>query len=74
MTITVYSKPDCPQCESTCRDMEILGIEYVAVDLMQDRDALQRLIGLGFRSAPIVETERGTWSGYDRERIKALLA
>ncbi|HRP87903.1 MAG: glutaredoxin family protein [Xanthomonadaceae bacterium] len=74
MTVTVYSKPDCPQCDSTRRDLEILGIEYALVDLMQDRAALQRLVGMGYRSAPVVETDRGSWSGYDRERIKALLA
>ena len=32
MTVTVYSKPDCPQCDSTRRDLEILGIEYALVD------------------------------------------
>ena len=58
MTVTVYSKPDCPQCESTRRDLEILGIEYALVDLMQDRAALQRLVGLGYRSAPVVESNR----------------
>ena len=47
MTVTVYSKPDCPQCDSTRRDLEILGIEYALVDLMQDRDALARLVAQG---------------------------
>ncbi|HPA00961.1 MAG TPA: glutaredoxin family protein [Chiayiivirga sp.] len=74
MTVTVYSKPDCPQCDSTRRDLEILGIEYALVDLMQDRDALARLVAQGYRSAPVVETDRGSWSGYDRERIRTLLA
>ena len=74
MTVTVYSKPDCPQCDSTRRDLEILGIEYALVDLMQDRDALARLVAQGYRSAPVVETDRGSWSGYDRERLRALLA
>lgn len=74
MAVTVYSKPDCPQCDSTRRDLEILGIEYALVDLMQDRDALARLVAQGYRSAPVVETDRGSWSGYDRERIRTLLA
>ncbi len=74
MSVIVYSKPDCPQCDSTKRDLEILGIDYTAVDLMQDRGALQRLLGLGFRSVPVVETANGSWSGYDRDRIKALLS
>lgn len=74
MKVTVYSKPNCPQCEFTKRDMEILGIEYTTVDLSHNQDELRRLVGLGFRSAPIVETEHGSWAGYNQERIKGLMA
>ncbi|MHA3903657.1 glutaredoxin family protein [Castellaniella sp. WN] len=74
MAITVYSKPNCPQCELTKRDMDILGIEYETVDLTQRQDQLERLIDLGHRSAPVVETDRGTWSGYDQEKIKGLVS
>jgi glutaredoxin-like protein NrdH len=74
MSITVYSKPNCPQCDLTKRDMDILGIEYEIVDLTQRQDQLERLIGLGHRSAPVVETARETWSGYDQEKIKDLVS
>ncbi|KAB0622451.1 glutaredoxin family protein [Castellaniella defragrans] len=74
MAITVYSKPNCPQCELTKRDMDILGIEYETVDLTQRQDELERLIGLGHRGAPVVETEHGSWSGYDQEKIKGLVS
>ncbi len=74
MSITVYSKPNCPQCDLTKRDMDILGIEYETVDLTQRQDQLERLIELGHRSAPVVETERETWSGYNQEKIKGLVS
>ncbi|MCZ4329121.1 glutaredoxin family protein [Castellaniella denitrificans] len=74
MPITVYSKPNCPQCDLTKRDMDILGIAYETVDLTQRQDQLERLIGLGHRSAPVVETGRETWSGYDQEKIKGLVS
>jgi len=74
MAITVYSKPNCPQCELTKRDMDILGIEYETVDLTQHQDQLERLIGLGHRNAPVVETDHGTWSGYDQDKIKGLVS
>lgn len=74
MKVTVYSKPNCPQCDHTKRDMEILGIEYNTVDLSSNHDELRRLVGMGFRSAPIVETEHGSWAGYNQERIKGLMA
>lgn len=74
MPVTVYSKPNCPQCDLTKRDMDILGIEYQTVDITLQQDQLERLTSLGFRSAPVVETERGTWSGYDRDKIMGLVS
>uniref|UniRef100_UPI003341D096 glutaredoxin family protein n=1 Tax=Castellaniella defragrans TaxID=75697 RepID=UPI003341D096 len=74
MSVTVYSKPNCPQCDLTKRDMDILGIEYETVDLTQRQDQLERLIGLGHRSAPVVETSSETWSGYNQEKIKGLVS
>lgn len=74
MAITVYSKPDCPQCELTKRDMDILGIEYKTIDITLEQDQLERLTSLGFRSAPVVETDQGAWSGYDRDKIKGLVS
>lgn len=74
MPITVYSKPNCPQCELTKRDMDILGIEYKTIDITQQQDQLERLAGLGFRSAPVVETDQGVWSGYKQDKIKELVS
>lgn len=74
MEVIVYSKPNCPQCDLTKRDMDILGIAYETVDLTQRHDQLERLIGLGHRSAPVVETGREIWSGYDQEKIKSLVS
>ncbi|MBP7229984.1 MAG: glutaredoxin family protein [Moraxellaceae bacterium] len=74
MLVTVYSKPNCPQCEYTKRDMDILGIRYQTIDLTNDKAQLQRLVQAGYRSAPIVETELGAWSGYNQEKIRSLVA
>lgn len=73
MAVIVYSKPNCPQCEHTKRDMDTLGIAYQAIDLSNDKSQLQRLVQAGYRTAPIVETQLGAWSGYDREKIRSLL-
>lgn len=74
MSIIVYSKPNCPQCELTKRDMDILGIEYETIDISLQQDQLERLAGLGFRSAPVVETGRDVWSGYQQDKIKELVS
>lgn len=74
MSITLYSKPDCPQCELTKRDMDILGISYQTVDISQEQDQLEKLASMGYRSAPVVETATDIWSGYDQEKIKNLVS
>lgn len=74
MSITLYSKPNCPQCELTKRDMDILGIQYETVDITHNQDKLEKLAKLGYRSAPVVETDTDVWSGYDQEKIKALVS
>lgn len=74
MTITVYSKPNCPQCELTKRDMDILGIEYQTIDITQNQDKLAELTQQGFRSAPVVQTDHETWAGYDQNKIKSLVS
>lgn len=74
MSVIVYSKDNCPNCELTKRDMDILGIEYTVVDITKDPEALQRLVELGYRTAPVVETPDDNWSGYNQEKIKGLVS
>lgn len=74
MSVIVYTKNQCSQCELTKRDMDILGIEYQIVDIEKDQEALNKLIQMGFRSAPVVESEGSYWAGYNQEKIKALVS
>lgn len=74
MSVIVYSKPNCPQCDLTKRDMDILGIEYETIDITQHQDQLDRLISLGHRTAPVVETDQDIWSGYNQDKIKHLIS
>lgn len=55
--ITVYSKPNCMQCDFTKRFLDQHNLEYTAVDVMQDSEALARVQELGFQSLPVVVAE-----------------
>ena len=74
MTITVYSKPRCVQCDATYRALDKHGVDYAVVDVSVDRDALQYIIGLGYNQAPVVIVGEEHWSGYRPDRIKAVAA
>lgn len=72
--VTLYSKPNCPKCMASKRDLDKLKVEYVYVDVSEDFDAYTYLKSRGILSMPFLETDTESWSGYKPERIKALVA
>ncbi len=72
MTVTVYSKPACVQCNATVRALDKKGVEYDVVDMSQDMDALERVRALGYMQAPVVMTDSDHWSGFRPDKIAEL--
>lgn len=72
MTVTVYTKPSCVQCNATYRALDKKGIAYQSVDMSQDPEALERVRALGYMQAPVVITEQDSWSGFRPDKIAAL--
>lgn len=75
MTVTVYTKPRCPQCEATRRQLDRRGIAYDTVDIASTPGVLETLKAAGFRQAPVVVTSSGhAWSGYRPDLLATLAA
>jgi glutaredoxin-like protein NrdH len=74
MSITVYTKPACVQCNATYRALDKEGIEYSVVDISQDPEARDYVMALGYLQAPVVVAGDDHWSGFRPDRIKALSA
>lgn len=74
MSITVYSKPACVQCDATYRALDKKGLEYTVVDITQDAEALDLVRGLGYLQAPVVIADETHWSGFRPDQISALAA
>lgn len=72
MTITVYTKPACVQCNATYKALDKVGVEYTVVDISQDDDARDYVMALGYLQAPVVVAGEDHWSGFRPDRIKAL--
>ncbi|MBT2513538.1 glutaredoxin-like protein NrdH [Arthrobacter sp. ISL-30] len=72
MTVTVYTKPACVQCNATYRALDKKGIAYQSVDISQDVEALERLKSLGYMQAPVVVTDLDHWSGFRPDKIEEL--
>jgi glutaredoxin-like protein NrdH len=76
----VYSKPNCVQCTMTKRALDNAGIDYDVIDISEDAAALDKVMALGHRAAPVViipdaAGEPAThWSGFQPDKIAALTA
>lgn len=74
MSVTVYSKPACVQCDATYRALDRKGVEYTVVDITQDAEALEMVRGLGYLQAPVVVADDTHWSGFRPDQISAVAA
>ena len=72
MTVTVYTKPACVQCNATYKALEKQGIEFEKVDITLDSEARDYVMALGSLQAPVVVAGNDHWSGFRPDRIKAL--
>ena len=72
MTVTVYTKPACVQCNMTYRALDKLGVEYNTVDITEDPAALELIKSMGYLQAPVVIAGENHWSGFQPDKINAL--
>lgn len=74
--VTVYSKPSCVQCTATHRKLDENGVEYRVVDISEDADAFAYVKSLNpaYMQAPIVVAGEDHWSGFDPNKLDALIA
>lgn len=55
--VTLYSKTVCPKCIVAKAMLEDSGIKYEVINMDNDIESRDRLVDLGFMSAPIAEYE-----------------
>lgn len=72
MTITVFTKPHCPQCDATKRQLTKQGLPFETVDLESHPDILAQLREAGFMQAPVVIAPDASWTGYRPDLIREL--
>lgn len=69
MAITVYSKPACVQCTATTRALDAKGISYNVIDLTEDAEAMEKVMAMGYRQAPVVIAGEAHWAGFRPDMI-----
>ena len=73
MKVTVYTKPNCVQCDATKRWLTKNDIPFDVKDIYEDQELMQKFVDQGFMSAPIVQTDVETWSGFRISKLETLI-
>ena len=77
--LTVYSKPNCMQCEMTKIWLNQNKIPFKTVDTKANPEALELLRHYGWQTLPVVaiddelSDETKTWAGFQIDKLEALL-
>lgn len=71
--VTVFSKNDCVQCKMAKKFLEQHNIEFKEINLDEQPEYIEYVKGLGFSSAPVIETDIESFSGFQPSKLKALL-
>lgn len=72
MSITVYTKPACVQCNATYKALDKQGLSYEIVDITEVAEARDYVMALGYLQAPVVVVGGEHWSGFRPDRVRAL--
>lgn len=72
--VTLYTKPNCVQCNMTKKTLDQLGVAYESIDMMENEDALALVKEKGFLAAPVVNVGEQWWSGFRPDYLKELVA
>lgn len=72
MTVTVYTLPNCIQCDMTKKYLDRHEVKYSVVDMSLDLQSAKVVADLGYKQAPVVVYDKFHWSGFRPDKVKAL--
>ena len=71
--VTVYSKPDCMQCNFTKKWLKERNIPYTELNVKEDEEALLKVKEMGFQAVPVIVTEDDSWYGFQPDKLAELV-
>ncbi len=72
--VTVYSKPNCMQCNFTKKWLKERNIPYTELNVKEDEDALSKIKEMGYQAVPVIVTETEKWYGFQPDKLAKLLS
>jgi glutaredoxin-like protein NrdH len=72
MSVTVYTRNNCPFCDRTKEMLADLGVDFDVVNIEEDPAGLDKLIELGYQGVPVVVTKDDNWVGFQPSKLMKL--
>lgn len=73
MTVVVYSKPNCMQCNFTKEFLTNNQVEFKEIDITQDAAAMAEVKEMGFQTLPVVVADGfEPWFGFRPDMLERL--
>lgn len=69
MSITVYTMPDCSQCETTKAYLNKNNLEYSTIDITQSPADYEVIKSMGYDRVPVVITDDDHWQGFQPSKL-----
>lgn len=70
--VTVYSKPDCMQCNFTKKWLKERNVPYTELNVEEDEEALSKVREMGYQAVPVIVTETDSWYGFQPDKLAKL--
>ncbi|MFJ8451968.1 glutaredoxin-like protein NrdH [Aerococcus viridans] len=71
--VTVYTKPNCMQCNFTKKYLTEKEIEFQTIDITESEEALAEVKGMGFQAVPVIVAENEeAFYGFQPDRLAKL--
>lgn len=71
--VTVYSKPDCMQCNFTKKWLKERNVPYTELNVEEDEEALSKVREMGYQAVPVIVTETDSWYGFQPDKLAKLV-
>lgn len=72
--VTVYSKPNCTQCNFTKRFLTDKQIAFQVKDITESDEALNEVKEMGFQSLPVVVADgKEPFNGFRPDKLQQLV-
>lgn len=73
MSVTVYSNPNCVQCDMTKRWLTQKEIAFESKMIADSPEVYDLIEAKGYKSAPVVVAGEVSWSGFKLDKLNSLL-